>query len=248
MIPSVAYTDPEIAWVGLTETEAQAPAASAYEKGAFPWVASGRSLSLGRDDGFTKLLFDPETHRLLGGGIVGTNAGDLISEVALAIETGRRCGGHRPDHPSAPDPAETVAGPPRPSRARSLTFTSRSGVAPGPDSCWKARRACDCKARQLRSHCPSRGVANASLRSSPVSDRSTSRSKAARDRSDFIRGRVHPVGRTPEADIDARLRGINTPAVLATPDDHAVSAGKSSSSSRPPAADPERRSTERADR
>ena len=87
VIPSVAYTDPEIAWVGLTETEARAQG-TAFKKGAFPWVANGRSLSLGREDGFTKLLFDPESHRLLGGGIVGTNAGDLISEVALAIETG----------------------------------------------------------------------------------------------------------------------------------------------------------------
>jgi dihydrolipoamide dehydrogenase len=87
VVPSVAYTDPEIAWVGLTETEARANG-TPYRKGAFPWVANGRSLSLGREDGFTKLLFDPETHRLLGGGIVGTNAGDLISEVALAIESG----------------------------------------------------------------------------------------------------------------------------------------------------------------
>jgi dihydrolipoamide dehydrogenase len=87
VIPSVAYTDPEIAWVGLTETEAKAKNI-AYKKGSFPWLANGRSLSLGRDEGFTKLLFDPETHRVLGGGIVGTNAGDLISEVALAIETG----------------------------------------------------------------------------------------------------------------------------------------------------------------
>ena len=87
VIPSVAYTDPEIAWVGLTESEARERKVT-YQKGAFPWVANGRSLSLGRDDGFTKLLFDPETHRVLGGGIVGTNAGDLISEVALAIETG----------------------------------------------------------------------------------------------------------------------------------------------------------------
>jgi len=87
VIPSVAYTDPEIAWVGLTETEAKAKNIP-YKKGSFPWVASGRSLSLGRDEGFTKMLFDPETHRVLGGGIVGTNAGDLISEIALAIETG----------------------------------------------------------------------------------------------------------------------------------------------------------------
>ena len=87
VIPSVAYTDPEIAWVGLTETDARAKGI-AFKKGAFPWLASGRSLALGREDGFTKLLFDPESHRVLGGGIVGTNAGELISEVALAIETG----------------------------------------------------------------------------------------------------------------------------------------------------------------
>jgi dihydrolipoamide dehydrogenase len=86
-IPSVAYTDPEIAWVGLSETEAKAKNIP-YKKGTFPWVASGRSLSIGRDEGFTKMLFDPETHRVLGGGVVGTNAGELISEIALAIETG----------------------------------------------------------------------------------------------------------------------------------------------------------------
>jgi len=87
VIPSVAYTDPEIAWVGLTENEARERGIP-IGKGSFPWVANGRSLSLGREDGFTKLLFDPETHRLLGGGIVGTHAGELISEIALAIETG----------------------------------------------------------------------------------------------------------------------------------------------------------------
>jgi dihydrolipoamide dehydrogenase len=87
VIPAVAYTDPEIAWVGLTETEARA-SNTAVSKGSFPWVANGRSLSLGREDGFTKLLFDPDSKRLLGGGIVGTNAGELISEVALALETG----------------------------------------------------------------------------------------------------------------------------------------------------------------
>ena len=86
-IPSVAYTDPEIAWVGLTETEAKAQNIP-YKKGTFPWAASGRSLSIGRDEGFTKLLFDPDTHRVLGGGVVGTNAGELISEIALAVETG----------------------------------------------------------------------------------------------------------------------------------------------------------------
>jgi dihydrolipoamide dehydrogenase len=85
VIPSVAYTDPEVAWVGLTETRAKAEGI-AYEKGAFPWSASGRSLAMGRDEGMTKLLFDPETHRLLGAGAVGPHAGDLISEAALAIE------------------------------------------------------------------------------------------------------------------------------------------------------------------
>lgn len=86
-IPSVAYTDPEIAWVGLTETEAKADGV-AYEKAQFPWAASGRALSLGRDEGFTKLLFDKSTGRVLGGGIVGPNAGDLIAEVGLAVEMG----------------------------------------------------------------------------------------------------------------------------------------------------------------
>jgi len=86
-IPSVAYTDPEVAWVGLTEGEAKANNI-AYEKGVFPWMANGRSLSLGRDEGLTKLLFDKETHQILGAGIVGPNAGDLISEIALAIEMG----------------------------------------------------------------------------------------------------------------------------------------------------------------
>jgi dihydrolipoamide dehydrogenase len=87
VIPSVAYTDPEIAWVGVSETDARAKQI-AYEKASFPWAASGRSLSLGRDEGLTKLLFDPATHRIIGGGIVGPNAGDLIAEVALAIEMG----------------------------------------------------------------------------------------------------------------------------------------------------------------
>jgi len=87
VIPSVAYTDPEVAWVGLTETDAKAQGV-AYDKAVFPWSASGRSLALGRDEGLTKLLFDPQSHRVLGGGIVGSNAGDLIAEVALAIEMG----------------------------------------------------------------------------------------------------------------------------------------------------------------
>jgi dihydrolipoamide dehydrogenase len=85
VIPSVAYTDPEIAWVGVTETEAKAKGI-VFEKGSFPWSANARSLTLGRDDGMTKLLFDPTTQRVIGGGIVGPNAGDLIAEIALAIE------------------------------------------------------------------------------------------------------------------------------------------------------------------
>jgi dihydrolipoamide dehydrogenase len=87
VIPSVAYTDPEVAWVGLTEEQAKEQGI-AIEKGLFPWAASGRAIANGRDEGFTKLLFDAQTHRILGGGIVGTHAGDLISEVALAIEMG----------------------------------------------------------------------------------------------------------------------------------------------------------------
>ena len=87
LIPSVAYTDPEVAWCGVTETEAKAKGLK-YEKGVFPWAASGRSLSNGRSEGVTKLLFDPEDQRVIGACIVGTNAGDLISEVALAIEMG----------------------------------------------------------------------------------------------------------------------------------------------------------------
>lgn len=87
VIPSVAYCDPEIAWVGLTETDAKAQGIK-VKKGVFPWMASGRSLSMGRDDGLTKLIFDPDTKRVLGAGIVGQGAGDLIAEVALAIEMG----------------------------------------------------------------------------------------------------------------------------------------------------------------
>jgi dihydrolipoyl dehydrogenase len=86
-IPSVAYTDPEVAWVGLTENEAKAKGI-AYEKSVVPWAANGRSLSLGRDEGLTKLLFDPKTHRVIGGAAVGPHAGDLMGEVGLAIEMG----------------------------------------------------------------------------------------------------------------------------------------------------------------
>jgi dihydrolipoamide dehydrogenase len=86
-IPSVAYTDPEIAWVGLNETEAKARGID-YGKGTFPWAASGRSLAINRDEGITKLLFDKETHRVIGGGVVGSNAGELMAEIGLAIEMG----------------------------------------------------------------------------------------------------------------------------------------------------------------
>ena len=87
VIPSVAYTDPEVAWVGVTENEARA-AGIKYGKGVFPWAASGRSLSLGRDEGITKVLFDETTDRVIGCGIVGPSAGDLIAEAGLAIELG----------------------------------------------------------------------------------------------------------------------------------------------------------------
>jgi dihydrolipoamide dehydrogenase len=84
-IPSVAYTDPEVAWMGLTETEAKAEGVP-YEKGSFPWAASGRALGIARDEGMTKLLFDPQSRRLLGAGMVGPNAGELIAETVLALE------------------------------------------------------------------------------------------------------------------------------------------------------------------
>lgn len=87
VIPGVAFTDPEVAWVGLTEDQAKAQGI-AIEKGVFPWAASGRAIANGRDEGMTKLIFDAETHRILGGGIVGTQAGDMIGEVCLAMEMG----------------------------------------------------------------------------------------------------------------------------------------------------------------
>lgn len=86
-VPSVAYTDPEIAWAGLTEVEAKARGI-AYKKAVFPWAASGRAIANGRDEGFTKLLFDEKTERIIGGAVVGTEAGNLISEICLAIEMG----------------------------------------------------------------------------------------------------------------------------------------------------------------
>ena len=86
-IPSVAYTDPEVAWMGMSEDEAKKQGID-YVKGAFPWAASGRSLSLGRDEGLTKAIFEKETGRLIGAGIVGPNAGELIAEAVLALEMG----------------------------------------------------------------------------------------------------------------------------------------------------------------
>jgi dihydrolipoamide dehydrogenase len=86
-IPSVAYTDPEVAWLGVTESDAKARGMQ-FGKGMFPWAASGRALALNRDEGFTKILFDKDTHRLIGAGVVGTSAGDLVAELALAIEMG----------------------------------------------------------------------------------------------------------------------------------------------------------------
>jgi dihydrolipoamide dehydrogenase len=87
VIPSVAYTDPEVAWVGVTETEAKAKGLE-IEKASFPWAASGRALSIARTEGATKLIFDKETHRVIGAGIVGVNAGELLAEAVLAIEMG----------------------------------------------------------------------------------------------------------------------------------------------------------------
>ena len=103
VIPSVAYTDPEIAWVGITETEAKAQGLD-YGKGVFPWAASGRSLSQGRNDGFTKLLFDNSSKRIIGAGITGSNAGDLIAEAVLAIEMNADAGRYWLVHPPPPDP------------------------------------------------------------------------------------------------------------------------------------------------
>jgi dihydrolipoamide dehydrogenase len=86
-IPSVAYTDPEIAWMGLTENQAKQQGID-YDKAVFPWAASGRSLSIGRKEGLTKMLCDKQTGRILGAGMVGTNAGELIAEAVLALEMG----------------------------------------------------------------------------------------------------------------------------------------------------------------
>ncbi|CAG0907342.1 unnamed protein product [Cyprideis torosa] len=94
-IPSVAYTDPEVAWCGLTEEQAKAQGVD-YEKGAFPWAASGRALSMGAENGMTKVLFDKTTKQVIGAGIVGKNAGELIAETVLALEMGADA---HEDHP-----------------------------------------------------------------------------------------------------------------------------------------------------
>ena len=114
-IPSVAYTDPEVAWMGLTETRAKAEGIE-YEKASFPWAASGRALSLGRPDGTTKLLFEPGTRRLLGAGIVGVNAGDLIAETVHALEMGS----------DAEDLALTVH--PHPTLSESVMFAAEAAL------------------------------------------------------------------------------------------------------------------------
>ena len=111
-IPSVAYTDPEVAWVGLTETRGQGAGHRVREVASFPWAASGRALALGRTDGLTKLIVDPETGRVLGVGIVGPDAGELIAEVVLAIEMGADAadiGAHDPPAPDARRRRSTLA-------------------------------------------------------------------------------------------------------------------------------------------
>ena len=114
VIPSVAYTDPEVAWVGLTEEQARAQGVK-VKKGLFPWSASGRAIANGRDEGFTKLLFDESSHQIVGGGIVGTHAGDMIGEIALAIEMGA----------DAIDIGKTIHPPPHPGRKRGHGRRSR---------------------------------------------------------------------------------------------------------------------------
>jgi len=108
VIPSVAYTDPEIAWAGLTETEAKEQGID-YQLGKFPWAASGRAMGIGRTEGSTKLLFDPDTHRVIGAGIVGPHAGDLIAECVLAIEMGCEAGDIGLSIHPHPTLSETVA-------------------------------------------------------------------------------------------------------------------------------------------
>jgi dihydrolipoamide dehydrogenase len=101
-IPSVAYTDPEVAWMGLSEPEAKAKGVE-YEKAVFPWAASGRALGMGREEGLTKVIYEKGTKRMLGAGIVGVNAGELIAEAVLALEMGADAEDIGPHDPCAPD-------------------------------------------------------------------------------------------------------------------------------------------------
>ena len=125
-IPSVAYTDPEVAWAGVTENEARA-AGIGYGKGVFPWAASGRSLTLGRSEGLTKVLFDQAAGRIIGCGITGPNAGDLIAEAVLAIEMGADAADIALSIHPTPRCPRPSPWPPRRSRARSPTCTCPDG-------------------------------------------------------------------------------------------------------------------------
>jgi dihydrolipoamide dehydrogenase len=127
-IPSVAYTDPEVAWTGLTETQAKADN-TPYEVASFPWAASGRALSMGRSDGLTKLIVDPETHRILGAGIVGVNAGELLAEAVLAIEAGL----------DAEDVALTIH--PHPTLSETIGFSAEAAEGTITDIMPKRKRA-----------------------------------------------------------------------------------------------------------
>src|SRR4051794_14405952 len=127
-IPSIAYTDPEVAWTGLTETQAKAEE-TPYEVAAFPWAASGRSLSMGRSDGLTKLIVDPETHQILGAGIAGVNAGELLAEAVLAIEAGL----------DAEDVALTIH--PHPTLSETIGFSAEAAEGTITDIMPKRKRA-----------------------------------------------------------------------------------------------------------
>ena len=142
-IPSVAYTDPEVAWTGLTETQAKAEG-TPYEVAAFPWAASGRALSMGRSDGLTKLIVEPETHRILGAGIVGVNAGELLAEAVLAIEAGL----------DAEDVALTIHPHPTLSRDRRLLRRAGRGDDHGPDAEAQTRDGVDVEETIVYSYAP----------------------------------------------------------------------------------------------
>ena len=145
-IPSVAYTDPEVAWMGLTETAAKATGVE-YEKAVFPWAASGRALGLGRSEGLTKLLVEPDSRRVLGAGIVGVDAGDLIAETVLALEMGA----------NAEDIALTVH--PHPTLSETVGFAAEmaEGIDHRPDAAAEARGAAERRSRAARSWATSAG-------------------------------------------------------------------------------------------